>query len=96
MISGAGIGLAAAMSLLFLAGCGSAVSTACQCPKPVAYDDATITKISQALRALPPDNVLHRAMDDYEDERDELRICLAGGRTVSDLRGSRAFRMTAQ
>ena len=30
-----------------------------------------------ALRALPPDNVLHQAMDDYEDERDDLRICLA-------------------
>ena len=96
MISGAGIGLAAAMSLLFLAGCGSAVSTACQCPKPVAYDDATLTKITQALRALPPDNVLHRAMDDYEDERDELRICLAGGRAVFDPRVSGASRMAAQ
>ena len=96
MISGAGIGLAAAMSLLFLAGCGSAVSTACQCPKPVAYDDATLTKITQALRALPPDNVLHRAMDDYEDERDELRICLAGRRAVSDPRESGASRMAGQ
>ena len=96
MIAGAGIGLAAAMSLLFLAGCGSALSTACQCPKPVAYDDATITKITQALRALPPDNVLHRAMDDYEDERDELRICLAGRRAVSDPRESGASRMAGQ
>ena len=52
-------------------------STACRCPKPVAYDDATIRKITMALRALPPDNVLHQAMDDYEDERDDLRICLA-------------------
>ena len=58
--------------------------TACQCPKPVTYDDATIKKITQALRALPPDNVLHRTMDDYEDERDELRICLAGGRAATD------------
>jgi hypothetical protein len=84
------------MSLLFLAGCGSALSTACQCPKPVAYDDATITKITQALRALAPDNVLHRAMDDYEDERDELRICLAGRRAVSDPRESGASRMAGQ
>jgi hypothetical protein len=97
MISGAGISLAAAMILFFLAGCGSAASTACQCPKPVAYDDATITKITQALRALPPDNVLHRTMDDYEDERDELRICLAGGRAASDRRGgSGASRTAAQ
>jgi hypothetical protein len=96
MISGAGIWLGAAMILFFLAGCGSAASTACQCPKPVAYDDATITKISQALRALPPDNVLHRAMDDYEDERDELRICLAGGKAVFEPRGSGPSRMAAQ
>jgi hypothetical protein len=96
MISGAGIGLVAAMSLLVLTGCSGAVTTACQCPKPVAYDDATITKISQALRALPPDNVLHRAMDDYEDERDELRICLAGARAFSDPRASLASRMPAQ
>ena len=84
MISGAGFWLAAATVLFLLTGCGSALSTTCQCPKPVAYDDATITKITQALRALPPDNVLHRTMDDYEDERDELRICLAGGRAATD------------
>ena len=96
MISGAGFWLAAATVLFLLTGCGSALSTTCQCPKPVAYDDATITKITQALRALPQDNVLHRAMDDYEDERDELRICLAGGRAVSDPRASGASRMAAQ
>jgi hypothetical protein len=96
MISGVGIGLVAAMILFLLAGCGAAASTACQCPKPVAYDDATITKITRALRALPPDNVLHRAMDDYEDERDELRICLAGGRAASDPGASGASRMAAQ
>jgi hypothetical protein len=62
---------------LFVSGCTGMTSTACKCPKPVAYDDATIRKITMALRALPPDNVLHQAMDDYEDERDDLRICLA-------------------
>src|SRR5215472_12389792 len=96
MIASAGIRVAATLVIFLLAGCGSALSTACQCPKPVAYDDATITKITRALRALPPDNVLHRAMDDYEDERDELRICLAGGRAASDQRGSGAPRMAAQ
>jgi hypothetical protein len=35
-----------------------------------------IEKITAALRALPPDNVLQQAMADYEDERDALRICL--------------------
>jgi hypothetical protein len=96
MIAGAGGRLAAVMIILLLTGCGSALSTTCQCPKPVAYDDATITKITQALRALPPDNVLHRTMDDYEDERDELRICLAGGRVVSQSSGPAASGMAAQ
>ena len=61
-------------ALVAVAGCG-ARSTACQCPKPVAYDDPTLQKISQALRALPADNVLHQAMEDYENERDDLRFC---------------------
>jgi len=56
-------------------GCSNAPSSTCQCPQPVAYDDATLTKISQALRALPSDNVLHQAMEDYENERDDLRFC---------------------
>jgi hypothetical protein len=67
-----GVVIAAALSV---AGCSSTPETACVCPKPVRYDDATIKQITAALRALPPDNVLHRAMDDYEDERDALRIC---------------------
>jgi hypothetical protein len=96
MIAGVGVRLAAAVIIFLLAGCGSALTTTCQCPKPVAYDNATITKITQALRALPPENVLHQAMDDYEDERDELRICLAGGRVVSQASGSGASRMAAQ
>ena len=59
------------------AGCSSAGSAVCQCPKPFDYDDATIKRITQALRALPADNVLHQAMDDYEEERDDLRACLS-------------------
>lgn len=70
-------------SALLAAGCStttSARSTAGQCPQPVNYDDATIKKITAALRALPADNVLHQTMDDYEDERDNLRACLAATR----------------
>ena len=62
-------------AVLAVVGCSAARSTACQCPKPVAYDDDTLSKISKALRALPPDNVLLRAMEDYENERDDLRFC---------------------
>ncbi|HKM68918.1 MAG TPA: hypothetical protein VKG22_02080 [Stellaceae bacterium] len=75
MASRTGIGIAAFAALLVVAGCSSARSSACQCPKPVAYDEATLKKISQALRALPPDNVLQQAMEDYENERDDLRFC---------------------
>jgi hypothetical protein len=78
MRSRVNVGFAALAAVLTIAGCTSTGSTACQCPKPVAYDDATLKKITKALRALPPDNVLHEAMDDYENERDDLRFCPAG------------------
>jgi hypothetical protein len=61
--------------LIATSGCGSTQTTSCQCPKPVVYDEDTLTKISQALRALPGDNVLRQAMEDYENERDDLRFC---------------------
>jgi hypothetical protein len=78
MPSGVHMRFAALAAVLIVAGCSSTGSTSCQCPKPVAYDDATLTKITKALRALPTDNVLHEAMDDYENERDDLRFCPAG------------------
>jgi len=66
---------AAIVAVLVLTGCAGARNTSCKCPKPVAYDEPTLKEISQALRALPSDNVLHRAMEDYENERDDLRFC---------------------
>ena len=75
MASSARSKIATLAALIAAAGCSSTRTTACQCPKPVAYDDDTLTKISQALRALPEDNVLRQAMEDYENERDDLRFC---------------------
>ena len=75
MIAKGEIRLAVFAALLVMSGCGGTRSTACQCPKPVAYDEEALKKISQALRALPPDNVLRQAMEDYENERDDLRFC---------------------
>ena len=46
-----------------------------RCPVPVAYDDATTRQIQAALDALPKDSVLRRVMQDYESERDNLRMC---------------------
>ena len=75
MLSDAGIRVAASVGVLMLTGCTVARDISCKCPKPVDYDEATLKKISQALRALPSDNVLHQAMEDYENERDDLRFC---------------------
>ena len=61
--------------VLIAPGCSGAGLSACVCPKPISYDEDTLTKISQALRALPADNVLRQAMEDYENERDDLRFC---------------------
>ncbi len=67
--------LAAIAMAALLAGCAGSKDTTCKCPTIVAYDDATLEKITQALKALPSDSVLHQAMDDYENERDDLRFC---------------------
>ncbi len=69
------MGAAVFATALVVGGCSGTGSTTCQCPKPVVYDEATLKKISLTLRALPPDNVLHQAMEDYENERDDLRFC---------------------
>ena len=66
----AGLGLVLAGALL-ATGCGGGS----KCPKPVAYDEATLREIQKALTALPRDNVLHQVMADYETERDDLRFC---------------------
>ncbi len=65
---GAGVVLACA---LLAGGCGSTT----KCPKPIAYDDATLKKIEKAREALPKDNILLQVLEDYENERDDLRFC---------------------
>ena len=66
----AGLALAAAV-LLLAQGCSSGP----KCPKPVVYDDATTKKIQKAREALPRDNILLQVLEDYENERDDLRFC---------------------
>jgi hypothetical protein len=55
---------------LLASGCSSS-----KCPKPIVYDDATLKKIEKAREALPRDSVLLQLMEDYENERDDLRFC---------------------
>ena len=64
-------GLALAAALLLLQGCGGGP----KCPKPVVYDDATLKKIQKARAELPRDNILLQVLEDYENERDDLRFC---------------------
>ena len=57
--------------LLLVGGCGGAS----RCPKPVVYDNATLKKIEKAREALPRDSILLQVLEDYENERDDLRFC---------------------
>ncbi|MBV9859827.1 MAG: hypothetical protein JO038_06965 [Alphaproteobacteria bacterium] len=66
--------MAVLVAVFALTGCSGGRETA-KCPKPVHYDEATLKKIQEALTALPPDSVLHQVMEDYENERDDLRFC---------------------
>ena len=59
------------MSLL-AGGCGGSAS---KCPKPIVYDEATLRKIEKAREALPRDSILLQVLEDYENERDDLRFC---------------------
>ena len=65
-----GAWLALALALL-ACGCGSTS----KCPKPIVYDDATLKKIDKARAALPRDSILLQLLEDYENERDDLRFC---------------------
>ena len=67
------LGLAAA---LFAAGCsGSGDQAAHKCPVPVHYTKQQYDQIQKALNALPKDSILLQTMQDYEQERDDLRFC---------------------
>lgn len=61
-----------ALLLALLAG---GCSHASKCPKPIAYDDATLKKIEKAREALPKNSILLQVLADYENERDDLRFC---------------------
>ncbi len=46
-----------------------------KCPKPVPYDLATLKKIEKAREQLPHNSILLQVLEDYENERDDLRFC---------------------
>jgi len=67
--------MVAACVLVACACVGCQRDSAPRCPKPVVYDDATLKQIQKAITDLPKASVLHRVMEDYENERDDLRFC---------------------
>ena len=73
MRPGPGVALAVTSLLgaLLIGGCGQAS----RCPKPIVYNDATLKKIEKAREALTRDSVLRQLLEDYENERDDLRFC---------------------
>ncbi len=73
MRPGAGVALAVTLlsGALLIAGCGQTS----RCPKPIVYNDAILKKIEKAREALPKDSILLQVLEDYENERDDLRFC---------------------
>ena len=65
-------GAGAALALALLAGACGGTS---KCPTPIVYDEATLKKIEKAREALPRDSILLQILEDYENERDDLRFC---------------------
>ena len=54
MLLKARIRAAAIVAVLMLAGCSVARDTSCKCPKPVAYDEATLRKSHKPFAPCPP------------------------------------------
>jgi hypothetical protein len=67
--------LKAGVALALALAAGACGSSASKCPKPVVYDDAALKKIEKAREALPKDSILLQVLEDYENERDDLRFC---------------------
>jgi hypothetical protein len=65
--------LALGLLLLPISACSS--SGHVHCPTPITYDDATLKKIEKAREALPRNSTLLQVLEDYENERDDLRFC---------------------
>lgn len=67
--------LALLTATLSLAGCATAVSSAC--PVPVKYDRKTLDHAASEIEALPSTSVLPGMMADYAGLRAEARACAA-------------------
>jgi hypothetical protein len=63
-------------TVAFLSACADdAADGPGHCPQIRTYTPAEEKAITRAMQALPPDNPLVNAMLDYEELRDEARLC---------------------
>ena len=69
------LGLAAALLAAGCSGSGSSSTAERRCPVPVHYTKQQYDEIQKAMKALPKDSILLQTMQDYEQERDDLRFC---------------------
>jgi len=69
------LGLAAALLCAGCSGSGSSSTAERRCPVPVHYTKQQYDEIQKAMKALPKDSILLQTMQDYEQERDDLRFC---------------------
>ncbi len=66
---------AIAVALLLLAGCERPHYAPTQCPAVKPYSEAELAAIQKAIDALPANDPLRGAMQDYEELRDDARNC---------------------
>jgi hypothetical protein len=71
------IGTALAASFLALAACAPPRQGKIECPRIHEYSDTQLDAIQKSINALPQDDALRSAMQDYEDMRDDTRVCQA-------------------
>jgi len=64
-----------AIALLWLAGCGPAISEGPICPPVVPYTAEAQARAADEMAALPPGAVLPEMLADYAALRDQLRAC---------------------
>jgi hypothetical protein len=60
-----------------IAGCSMSNRPVAQCPHVVKYSNAQLDAIQNSINHLPSKDPLRGAMQDYENLRDDSRVCVA-------------------
>jgi hypothetical protein len=68
---------AGAAVVLSLAGCSLSHRPDPKCPRVVKYSNPQLDAIQKSINRLPANDPLRGAMQDYENLRDDSRVCVA-------------------